>query len=69
VLGGTSSEAGGRPDRTSLSIFRKEVKRAWIILRMYEAALNRDQETADRLLFEHLAELVHPERLEDFMEE
>ncbi len=68
VLGGSSSEAGGRPDRTSLSVFRKEVKRAWIILRMYEAALNRDQEAANRLLSEHLAELVGPERLAHYTE-
>lgn len=60
---------GGRPDRTSLSDFRKEAKRAWIILRTYEAALNRDQESASQLVSEHFAELVQPQELEALVEE
>lgn len=60
VPGGSSSfERGGRDSSewASLSLFRKEAKRAWNTLRFYEAALNRDQETATRLLLEEFGHL------------
>lgn len=42
-----------RPDRMSLSCFKEEAKRAWMVLKMYEAALNRDKVAVRRLLDEH----------------
>jgi hypothetical protein len=42
-----------RPDRMSLSCFREEAKRAWVVLKMYEAALNRDEGAVRCLLDEH----------------
>jgi len=54
--GGSSSEKGGRPDGMHLSGFRKECKRAWVILRMYEAALNQDQEAASRMFSTYVNE-------------
>lgn len=42
-----------RPDRMSLSCFREEAKRAWVVLKMYEAALNYDEGAVRRLLDEH----------------
>ena len=64
--GASSLERWGRPDRMSLSLFREEAKRAWTILRMYEAALKRDREGATRLVLEHCAEAAErTDNLED----
>lgn len=64
--GGSSSERWGRPDKMSLSLFREEAKRAWTILRMYEAALKQDREGATRLMLEHHAEIAERiDNLED----
>jgi hypothetical protein len=55
---------GGRNDQyeswlyeMDLSLFREETKRAWGILKMYEAVLNRDWEAAKLHRSEHLDEL------------
>jgi hypothetical protein len=47
-----------RPDGISLRRFRKEVRRAWAILMMYEAALNRDTQAVENLLIEHSQEPI-----------
>jgi hypothetical protein len=47
-----------RPDGVSLRVFREEVRRAWAILTMYEAALNRDPQTVASLLAEHRREPI-----------
>lgn len=46
---GTDVEA----DRLSLLRFREEVRRAWVVLAMYEAVLNGDVKTVQRLFSEH----------------
>lgn len=47
-----------RPDRMSLLCFREEGKRAWVVLKMYEAALNHDERAVGRLLDEHENEVL-----------
>ncbi len=56
-----------RPDRMSLSCFQEELKRAWVVLKMYEAALNRDKEGVKRLLDVHEEQVLErwPSYLED----
>ena len=56
VPGGTSSTkipSGHRPDFMSIKGFREEVTKAWLILRMYEAALNRDPRDIQVLLADY----------------
>ena len=56
VPGGISSTkkpSGHRPDFMYIKGFWKEVKKAWFILRMYEAALNRDPRDVQRLLADY----------------
>jgi hypothetical protein len=51
VLGGTSTKGSfPKPYRDNLSNFREEASRAWTILKMYEAVLNRDWLAAKSLL-------------------
>jgi|SRR5687767_9134084 hypothetical protein len=51
VLGGTSTKGSfPKPYRDNLSNFREEASRAWTILKMYEAALNRDWMAAKSLI-------------------
>ncbi len=47
-----------QPDGMSLRRFREEAKRAWAVLTMYEAALNRDVRAIESLLAEHRKEAV-----------
>ena len=42
--------------KMSLPQLQQEVERIWLILRIYEAALNRDEEAIDALLNENVAE-------------
>jgi len=46
------------PHKVNLPLLREEAKRAWDILKMYEAVLNRDWEAAKLHCFEHLDELL-----------
>ncbi len=50
VPGGSSVEAGGRPDVTEIPLFFKEAKRARDILDLYEATLNEDFDTMTSFL-------------------
>jgi len=51
VLGGTSTKGSfPKPYRDNLSNFREEASRAWSILKMYEAVLNRNWMAAKSLL-------------------
>lgn len=58
VLGSSSDQPGGADyerniSRTSLSSWREEAERAWVILKLYEASLSFDGETVVRLHLEH----------------
>ncbi len=58
VLGGSSDRPGGADyeasiGRTSLSSWRAEAERAWVIIQLYEASLNFDGEAVGRLHVEH----------------
>lgn len=53
VLGGNSNRQGGTENKTSLSSWWEEAQRAWVILKLYEAALNWDGEAAKRLHAEY----------------
>jgi hypothetical protein len=58
VLGGSSGQSPGADyeisiSRTSLSSWREEAERAWVILKLYEASLSFDGETVVRLHLEH----------------
>jgi hypothetical protein len=58
VLGGSSDQPGGEDyetsiSRTSLSLWREEAERAWVILKLYEASLSFDGEAVMRLHAEH----------------
>ena len=48
-----------RPDEVSLRVFRDEVRRAWAVLTMYEAALNRSPQVVADLLAEHHNEPIN----------
>lgn len=50
VPGGSSVEAGGRPDVTRVPLFFAEAKRARDLLELYEATLNDDFDTMTSLL-------------------
>src|SRR5215213_7739716 len=53
VLGGNSTKGNfPKPYRDNLRNFRDEAKRAWIILKQYEAVVNRDWMAAKHLLIE-----------------
>ena len=56
--GSSSSEWNTNKERTSLYSFREESRRAWIILKLYEAVLSRDGQTARALLYEHAREVL-----------
>ena len=56
VLGGNSIKGSfPKPYRDTIRNFREEAKRAWTILKMYEAVLNRDWMAAKSLLVEDKA--------------
>ena len=51
LLGGNSTKEGfGQPYRDNLRNFKEESERAWTVLKMYEAVLNRDWMAAKSLL-------------------
>jgi hypothetical protein len=58
VLGGSSNRPEGGDyktsiSRTSISFWREEAERAWVILKLYEASLSFDGEAVMRLHAEH----------------
>jgi hypothetical protein len=58
VPGSSSSQWNTNRERTSLYSFREESRRAWLILKLYEAVLSRDGKAARALLYEHSEEVL-----------
>jgi hypothetical protein len=58
VLGGSNSQWSMEKERVSLYSFEQESRRAWLILKLYEAVLNRDGGTAESLLYDHAREVL-----------
>jgi hypothetical protein len=50
VIGGDSYGCLTKNDRVPVSQFREEAKRAWVVLRLYESALNSDAQAVRSLL-------------------
>jgi hypothetical protein len=57
VPGSSSLEWNTNKERISLYSFREESRRAWLILKLYEAVLSRDGKIARALLYEHAREV------------
>ncbi len=58
VPGSSSSQWNTDKERISLYSFREESRRAWLILRLYEAVLGHDGQAARALLSEHGREVL-----------
>jgi len=58
VPGPSSSEWNTNKERISLYSFREESRRAWLILKVYEAVLSRDGKAVRALLYEHAREVL-----------
>jgi hypothetical protein len=56
--GGAETRRQGQEDRVTRFFFRQQVERLWFVLRLYEAALNRDGENAGRLLVEYAPQFL-----------
>ena len=59
VPGSSSLQWDVNAERTSLYSFRQESRRAWLILKLYEAVLSRDGHAAETLLREHAVEVLN----------